>query len=154
MFISISIHAPLAGCDNISAQIGTKRSISIHAPLAGCDHASGSPPASANAFQSTHPLRGATRIVHGRASITIDFNPRTPCGVRPFQSDSLRCLRPFQSTHPLRGATPSYGMVAAKYKFQSTHPLRGATARVTASGNATVISIHAPLAGCDCILIG
>ena len=33
----ISIHAPLAGCDQIGQLISSSRPISIHAPLAGCD---------------------------------------------------------------------------------------------------------------------
>ena len=56
-------------------------------------------------FQSTHPLRGATR--------------RTPCAPVPGL--------PFQSTHPLRGATNPPARPAYIVQFQSTHPLRGAT---------------------------
>ena len=39
---TISIHAPLAGCDNQSSCISCGCVISIHAPLAGCDRGSGS----------------------------------------------------------------------------------------------------------------
>ena len=100
-------------------------------------------------FQSTHPLRGATKLpenpapapqisIHAplagcdnvaRRSIkpSDHFNPRTPCGVRHLHHDTQRRTRRFQSTHPLRGATD----------------LRGCL--VTSDG----ISIHAPLAGCD-----
>ena len=35
-------------------------------------------------------------------------------------------------------------------RFQSTHPLRGATACVASVTSNSSISIHAPLAGCDC----
>ena len=35
-----------------------------------------------NTFQSTHPLRGATRSAQPRPSPRRHFNPRTPCGVR------------------------------------------------------------------------
>ena len=78
-------------------------------------------------FQSTHPMRGATseifRVVfcfvisihapHAGCDedleyilkIVKDFNPRTPCGVRPISgTPTSRAVR-FQSTHPLRGAT-------------------------------------------------
>ena len=78
--------------------------ISIHAPLAGCDS-----------------------LFDGQKSIFLDFNPRTPCGVRP--------------SRPCRRSTPSI--------FQSTHPLRGATLRRQRPGIPYEISIHAPLAGCD-----
>ena len=33
-------------------------------------------------FQSTHPARGATHWTHCRAGRPVDFNPRTPRGVR------------------------------------------------------------------------
>ena len=122
-------------------------------------------------FQSTHPLRGATRwILRCRIHYKY-FNPRTPCGVRPrhdrraicgmrFQSTHpLRGATPlpcqlfyqkqFQSTHPLRGATESTVTVIVALKFQSTHPLRGATAPRGRCNADILISIHAPLAGCD-----
>ena len=56
-------------------------------------------------FQSTHPVRGATpqhaqpHREHG------NFNPRTPCGVRPGTRDHCQRSHQFQSTHPVRGAT-------------------------------------------------
>ena len=78
--------------------------ISIHAPLAGCDTARKRSHSTPSAFQSTHPLRGATstfRACRTSPSISIhaplagcdlppkagipcpaNFNPRTPCGVR------------------------------------------------------------------------
>ena len=100
-------------------------------------------------FQSTHPLRGATcardklirepRIsIHAplagcdrRSLIGIitqtDFNPRTPCGVRPVV---LR-LRVYQIDFNPR--TPC-----------GVRPVSGFLAR-----RCPLISIHAPLAGCD-----
>ena len=33
----ISIHAPLAGCDDTTFILSLQLKISIHAPLAGCD---------------------------------------------------------------------------------------------------------------------
>ena len=56
---------------------------------------------------------------------------------------------PFQSTHPLRGATCNRAVIAKSFKFQSTHPLRGATLTLDHNFRADIISIHAPLAGCD-----
>ncbi len=124
----ISIHAPLAGCDRAKMDAGQEDDISIHAPLAGCDD------------RFRHPL-----------CPQLDFNPRTPCGVRPWSTAVIRinyyfnprtpcgvrlpapvwCTPPrvFQSTHPLRGATQIETDKANAGKFQSTHPLRGATAR-------------------------
>ena len=60
-----------------------------------------------------------------------NFNPRTPCGVRLL-------------------FVPKLGETS---EFQSTHPLRGATIRLDMGDTMHVISIHAPLAGCDRILI-
>ena len=56
--------------------------ISIHAPLAGCD-----------------------LILLALANGLVDFNPRTPCGVRLSGTTARPSSRIFQSTHPLRGAT-------------------------------------------------
>ena len=101
------------------------------------------------AFQSTRPLRGATK------KKSLKPNPKV-----------------FQSTRPLRGATGSTAMLCAdisisihaplagrdctiKYHgneygvFQSTRPLRGATAQQRSLETRDRISIHAPLAGRD-----
>ena len=113
MTADISIHAPLAGCDGNEAldPAGYIRNISIHAPLAGCDYCAIAEtcPKREIAFQSTHPLRGATRRADARlhGAQVSDFNPRTPCGVRLVYGCRQRSPyeREFQSTHPLRGAT-------------------------------------------------
>ncbi len=60
IFANISIHAPLAGCDAPSLTLIVITYISIHAPLAGCDFSN-----------------------RGGFFVMFDFNPRTPCGVRP-----------------------------------------------------------------------
>ena len=83
-------------------------------------------PASSSKFQSTHPLRGATR-----------------------NGGNLIYSILFQSTHPLRGATPAPAQRDIQPRFQSTHPLRGATRLCMVYGMPTWISIHAPPAGCD-----
>ena len=100
----ISIHAPLAGCDDARVSSFTEREISIHAPLAGCDLCEYPGRVRLYRFQSTHPLRGATRPIR-KAPGTILF----------------------QSTHPLRGATRITAGASTRLRFQSTHPLRGAT---------------------------
>ena len=41
------------------------------------------------------------------------------------------------------------GEVVDNDKFQSTHPLRGATGYAAGGRTEMMISIHAPLAGCD-----
>ena len=101
--------------------------ISIHAPRAGCDQTDWRYVSDVELFQSTHPVRGATRRWRSprrRCTISIHapragcdgtcsgtsaqnqyFNPRTPCGVRRWD-----CRHSF---------------------------------------NPYIISIHAPRAGCD-----
>ena len=77
------------------------------------------------------------------------FNPRTPCGVRLCRL--LACLMSnlFQSTHPLRGAT--FGWTGATLlQLISIHaPLAGCDFLPLFPFGDIYISIHAPLAGCD-----
>ena len=104
----ISIHAPLAGCDPPRRGDTQTRGISIHAPLAGCDRSS---------IRNSPPYR--------------DFNPRTPCGVRPrVYSNTYRKSR--ISIHaPLAGCDGGKPAPRPRLNvFQSTHPLRGATAKL------------------------
>ena len=85
------------------------------------------PPAASNRFQSTRPLRGATRRVHNYLAVWL-----------------------FQSTRPLRGATwGTSRWTAQSWLFQSTRPLRGATKVMETAWAWEQISIHAPLAGRD-----
>ena len=56
---AISIHAPLTGCDKVSSDKKTMIFISIHAPLTGCD-----------------------QIIKDSTPERMNFNPRTPDGVR------------------------------------------------------------------------
>ena len=80
------------------------------------------------AFQSTHPLRGATFQLFTLAIVLGDFNPRTPCGVR----------RSLIIDH------------APQQRISIHAPLAGCDG-VAAQGlqQGRGISIHAPLAGCD-----
>ena len=100
-------------------------------------------------FQSTHPMRGATSraLTHGQSS--VDFNPRTPCGVRhvaAFYSDHVTDFNPRTPC----GVRQSVMCSNTNFlPFQSTHPMRGATCTVRAISAALDISIHAPHAGCD-----
>ena len=126
----------------------------------------------ASVFQSTHPVRGATEDgPHFPGVLTIsihapragcdhilqlhnvvdgDFNPRTPCGVRPSSTLPPTASKSvFQSTHPVRGATKSWSRPWASWRFQSTHPVRGATGAALLAQAEAAISIHAPRAGCD-----
>ena len=100
----ISIHAPRAGCDDAD-DLGVWRcSISIHAPRAGCDCIMAGLSTWYAVFQSTHPVRGATDSLRVGLSGSLYFNPRTPCGVRPWGASTTTIAEIFQSTHPVRTA--------------------------------------------------
>ena len=78
-------------------------------------------------FQSTHPVWGATGKSFGINIPYMDFNPRTPCGVRQIRESVFDYFGIFQSTHPVWGAT-------LERDQPNTSPW---------------ISIHAPRVGCD-----
>ena len=146
--------------------------ISIHAPRVGCDGMPARMPARRAQFQSTHPVWGATaagpsvqpgcRIsIHAPrvgcdlinspgGDMTVDFNPRTPCGVRRSYAQPGRRSGNFnprtpcgvrlghncnlgRSTHNFNPRTPC-GVRPSAHRaarpgrvFQSTHPVWGAT---------------------------
>ena len=147
----ISIHAPLAGCDEVAVDGRLIAEISIHAPLAGCD-TSASARVTSMGISIHAPLAGCDRQRRERRRETPYFNPRTPCGVRLVIIGDCVTLTGFQSTHPLRGATTDKSVTIqtgdisihaplagcdgsfvfpspVHHRFQSTHPLRGATRR-------------------------
>ena len=191
----ISIHAPRAGSDN-PAKAGF---LFIHYfnPRSPCGERHfffGVVPASGE-FQSTLPVRGATFSnfiafifcyisIHApragsdcrkfaRFCHANNFNPRSPCGERPYSASPIVITGLFQSTLPVRGATLyTINLVASRLSFQSTLPVRGATRTAfpgtsypfyfnprspcgerpgctTISHAPESISIHAPRAGSD-----
>ena len=123
----ISIHAPRAGSDGCVRGFLRNRFISIHAPRAGSDKETDSEiriPVHFNPrspcgerpvhvtksgtlyrFQSTLPVRGATRPLRFCAASNLHFNPRSPCGERRATRRKISCCMKFQSTLPVRGAT-------------------------------------------------
>ena len=103
-FPRISIHAPLAGCDHFATcPNANEHSFNPRTPC-GVRQSTARPQNSHCRFQSTHPLRGATRLSSSSTSVPpvsihaplagcdrgrilwlpacLRFNPRTPCGVR------------------------------------------------------------------------
>ena len=123
--------------------------ISIHAPLTGCDpHQTPKHPKNEQ-FQSTHPSRGATFGGGFFQLVFHHFNPRTPHGVRPSSLGSSRFDGYFNPRTPhgvRRQILPKH---TPKAQFQSTHPSRGATYMQKVANQLQIISIHAPLTGCD-----
>ena len=103
------------------------------------------------AFQSTHPLRGATLCPCAFTCLLLHFNPRAPCGVRrkEFQDYSKR-FHDISIHAPLAGRDALRPQPrAGAPQFQSTRPLRGATNVPRKQVLHDKISIHAPLAGRD-----
>ncbi len=99
----ISIHAPRAGCDRVCAGGVSERFDFNPRTPCGVRRAMCAMVALSHSFQSTHPVRGATtplKVNHGASRFqsthpvrgatlefcgnihAINFNPRTPCGVR------------------------------------------------------------------------
>ena len=104
-------------------------------------------------FQSTHPLRGATKG-NGWSSRQQEFQSTHPLRGATIYGITGLMRKEFQSTHPLRGATLVPRQVSILVLFQSTHPLRGATCRPGRRRTLNSVSIHAPLARCDLRLRG
>ena len=145
----VSIHAPRAGrdhlfasscipsgCFNPRAPCGARPSaiaaksnsgmVSIHAPHAGRDTPSLIRSALCPVFQSTRPMRGATKA-----------------------SSLMSGMALFQSTRPMRGATYRPHIHLLCNQFQSTRPMRGATCHILFPPLLHRVSIHAPHAGRD-----
>ena len=193
--INVSIHALLAECDKEVIKADVYKMVSIHALLAECDCFVNRFLCHVLKFQSTHSLRSATssffhltckmavsihallaecdQLIISLLLIATCFNPRTPCGVRPFKEGLCALTNPFQSTHSLRSATSqrsghsflpqsfnprtpcgvrlsSPGSGNRLSEFQSTHSLRSATLENPNESREELVSIHALLAECDC----
>ena len=172
VFGVLSIHAPREGCDlQNTDDVLHHGHLSIHAPREGCDAACLNACWPCLSFQSTHPVRGATRalVSDERAALLSIHAPREGCDifrrtvsgratifqsthpVRGATSSTVFRLPTsnFQSTHPVRGATRSWTRGRSPSAFQSTHPVRGATREHRVVKLADRLSIHAPREGCD-----
>ena len=192
--IDISIHAPRVGCDDLHRLYNTvSKTISIHAPRVGCDQIRQSVFDYFGIFQSTHPVWGATAVsgpdqAVRRISIHaprvgcdpglspphwshLDFNPRTPCGVRHRGRRDL-CAGKHISIHaPRVGCDSIYpvslcrklyfnprtpcgvrprrraSLSAAVRLFQSTHPVWGATLSDTSLRSCRIFQSTHPVWG-------
>ena len=146
----ISIHAPLAGCDefivarcsavknfNPRTPCGVRRlgvpknrlhsRISIHAPLAGCDIKNLRFAKEIKQFQSTHPLRGATMNTEERINEAMISIHAPLAGCDPKMRQWAAQKRYFNPRTPCGVRHDQYLRKKKNVLFQSTHPLRGAT---------------------------
>ena len=140
----VSIHAPRAprpwlgsSCFNPRAPRGARLQhdshasqcvlVSIHAPRAGRDPRDYLCHATPSLFQSTRPVRGATRCLQSTCRAA---------GV------SIHAPRAGRDSSTIR-------VPASASLFQSTRPVRGATRKALESVHNGIVSIHAPRAGRD-----
>ena len=149
-YYTISIHAPRAGSDFLCQNSGRRERISIHAPRAGSDETTKIHEWMAQAFQSTPPVRGATRCnkgARGRHVISIHAPRAGSDRAAVLYSVAFFCI----SIHAPRAGSdiPQTMSGMSPAIFQSTPPVRGATPLVTVKCRIWHISIHAPRAGSD-----
>ena len=124
----ISIHAPRVGCDSVRGGDGAAaKRISIHAPRVGCDKRISNTSPTRTVFQSTHPVWGATGNGLIDSGGVVDFNPRTPCGVRLFSFCGFPACVDFNPRTPCGVRRPLVLAAVDDPAFQSTHPVWGAT---------------------------
>ena len=125
--------------------------ISIHASHAGCDMPVELLSCRCRQFQSTHPMRDATRLGLRLEQYQIDFNPRIPCGMRQQSARHSFLLTNFNPRIPCGMRRANYILHLLNILFQSTHPMRDATFPSAAQLVSFAISIHASHAGCDLV---
>ena len=169
----ISIHAPRAGSDyvfsvptlgiyyfNPRSPCGERhyyyilymlyKRISIHAPRAGSDQIRINFIAILSRFQSTLPVRGATRRASCPSQEVRYFNPRSPCGERRGLScgffDTVKI-----SIHAPRAGSDAYIADINKhpYHFNPRSPCGERPMPLNHVIKEAMISIHAPRAGSD-----
>ena len=104
--VSISIHAPREGSDQVIQYAIRRQEISIHAPREGSD------------------VRYSTVTVNSPISIHAPREGSDNC-----VTVSMVITVTFQSTLPVRGATVLVRGLAVITSFQSTLPVRGATSQ-------------------------
>ena len=150
--LSVSIHAPLAGCDHRFAPYQDRHGCFNPRTPRGVRPSVTIIPRMICMFQSTHPSRGATgiRTVFQYAEQVSIHAPLAGC------DSALCCARSdpscFNPRTPRGVRRPPFRPLPVHRTFQSTHPSRGATALLLSCGLAVVVSIHAPLAGCDVVI--
>ena len=126
-------------------------------------------------ISSTHPLRDATNALDCFDTYYLDFNPRTPYGMRPRHGNDyymsilyfnprtpygmrliynyLRDVVDEISIHaPLTGCGKKTLILSATQLYFNPRTPYGMRHRV-ADGFMRFISIHAPLTGCDSLLV-
>ena len=99
-------------------------------------------------FQSTLPMRGATRVILASYKFFC-ISIHAPHAGSDLKDACFPMAEIFQSTLPMRGATLQVSNRLIFVEFQSTLPMRGATNCDVTGQQSFEISIHAPHAGSD-----
>ena len=129
LLLTISIHAPLAGSDPLFRRL--QYSTLYFNPRSPCGERRAVTPLAATvlSFQSTLPLRGATKGREENERQKQDFNPRSPCGERRRNYHMHGDRDHFNPRSPC-GERRKYPVPhALLLPFQSTPPLRGPTTK-------------------------
>ena len=103
-------------------------------------------------FQSTHSLRSATLVSFGIVNVPHGFNPRTPCGVRLQNKKQFDNLTSFNPRTPCGVRLVSFGIVNVPCGFNPRTPCGVRQPKQHYIMNTQIVSIHALLAECDCLL--
>ena len=100
-------------------------------------------------FQSTHPVRGATIVRRPGNTTRKNFNPRTPCGVRPGRCRIARRLTHFNPRTPCGVRHGRSHRYPSRCNFNPRTPCGVRPSGSRSGSYSSTISIHAPRAGCD-----
>ena len=105
-------------------------------------------------FQSTLPIRGATRLADPERHHSANFNPRSPYGERPPGATTKANARNFNPRSPCGERPYSHGEHVSGNAISIHAPHAGSDCYGSNCAGAIAISIHASHAGSDSDLIG
>ncbi len=148
-FLNISIHAPLAGCDlSTHIRVAAEKNFNPRTPCGvRLAHERYS---RAHRDISIHaPLAGCDSPWPPAIRTHTNFNPRTPCGVRQNSCYSSICQSNFNPRTPCGVRRRRHGVRHVVRVISIHAPLAGCDHLGYPPGTVVAISIHAPLAGCD-----
>ena len=137
---SISIHAPHTGSDFALVRRCHQSGISIHAPHTGSD-----------GYKCKHSLCMVISI-HADGSghnLQSHFNPRSPYGERPTDTQYVKYCFRFQSTLPYGERPVPVAYLCGSFQISIHAPHTGSDDTSYPILNANNISIHAPHTGSD-----
>ncbi len=147
---SISIHAPRVGSDPGPRRGSAQRAISIHAPRVGSDHAAVGKYTEQAYFNPRSPCGERPWVCRSASEHRPNFNPRSPCGERrTTPAPAGRRCPDFNPRSPCGERPISAATRARSRLFQSTLPVWGATRLSVLLLPFRDISIHAPRVGSD-----